>query len=85
MWPIFGFDQSLAFRPLVKGTRLVCRSLMHEMLPLVKGTRLVHQSLMHEMLKINNNSETLRLVQNVILKLEKISTVFVKPAMVKHP
>ena len=31
------------------------------------------------------NSETQRLVQNVILKLEKINIVFVKPVMVKHP
>ena len=31
------------------------------------------------------NSETQRLVQNVILKLEKINMVFVKPVMVKHP
>ena len=32
-----------------------------------------------------DNSETQRLVQNVILKLEKINIVFVKPVMVKHP
>ena len=32
-----------------------------------------------------NNSETQRLVQNVILKLEKIKMVLVKPMMVKHP
>ena len=31
------------------------------------------------------NSETQRLVQNVILKLEKINMVFVKPVIVKHP
>ena len=31
------------------------------------------------------NSETQRLVQKVILKLEKINMVFVKPVMVKHP
>ena len=31
------------------------------------------------------NSETQRLVQNVILKLEKIKMVLVKPTMVKHP
>ena len=31
------------------------------------------------------NSETQRLVQNVILKLKKINMVFVKPVMVKHP
>ena len=31
------------------------------------------------------NSETQRLVQNVILKLEKINIVFVKLVMVKHP
>ena len=31
------------------------------------------------------NSETQRLVQNVILKLEKIRMVLVKPTMVKHP
>ena len=30
------------------------------------------------------NSETQRLVQNVILKLEKINVVFVKLVMVKH-
>ena len=36
-------------------------------------------------LKNRENSETQRLVQNVILKLEKISIVFVKPVMVKHP
>ena len=30
------------------------------------------------------NSETQRLVQNVILKLEKIKMVFVKPVMVKY-
>ena len=33
----------------------------------------------------NNNSETQRLVQNVILKLDKINMVFIKPVMVKHP
>ena len=33
----------------------------------------------------NLNSETQRLVQNVILKLEKIKMVLVKPTMVKHP
>ena len=31
------------------------------------------------------DSETQRLVQNVILKLEKINIVLVKPVMVKHP
>ena len=31
------------------------------------------------------NSETQRLVQNVILKLEKINMVLVIPVMVKHP
>ena len=31
------------------------------------------------------NSETQRLVQNVISKLEKINIVSVKPVMVKHP
>ena len=30
------------------------------------------------------NSEAQRLVQNVILKLEKINIIFVKPVMVKH-
>ena len=35
--------------------------------------------------QIKNNSETQRLVQNVILKLEKINKVLVKPVMVKHP
>ena len=40
----------------------------------------------HEvLLPINHNSETQRLVQNVILKLEKIKMVLVKPTMVKHP
>ena len=33
----------------------------------------------------NSNSESQRLVQNVILKLEKIKMVVVKPTMVKHP
>ena len=33
----------------------------------------------------SRNSETQRPVQNVILKLEKINIVFVKPVMVKHP
>ena len=32
-----------------------------------------------------SNSETQRLVQNVILKLEKINMVLVKPTMVKQP
>ena len=39
------------------------------------------------MQKVGNsvqNSETHRLVQNVILKMEKIN-VFIKPVMVKHP
>ena len=31
------------------------------------------------------NSETQRLVQNVIFKLEKIKMVFEKPVMVKYP
>ena len=31
------------------------------------------------------NSEIQRLVQNVILKLEKINMMLVKPVMVKHP
>ena len=31
------------------------------------------------------NSETQRLVQNVILKLEKIKMVLLKSTMVKHP
>ena len=35
--------------------------------------------------KVNKNSETQRLVQNVNLKLEKIKMVLVKPTMVKHP
>ena len=38
-----------------------------------------------ENLAKTNNSETQRLVQNVILKLETINIVFVKPVMVKHP
>ena len=33
----------------------------------------------------SKNSQTQRLVQNVILKLEKINIVSVKPVMVKHP
>ena len=37
------------------------------------------------MFRLNFNSETQRLVQNIILKLEKINMVLVKPAMVKHP
>ena len=36
-------------------------------------------------IKASLNSETQRLVQNVILKLEKINIVSVKPVMVKHP
>ena len=35
--------------------------------------------------KTKTNSETQRLVQNVILKLEKIKMVLMKRTMVKHP
>ena len=38
-----------------------------------------------KLIHTKTNSETQRLVQNVILKLEKINIVFVKPVMVKHP
>ena len=40
---------------------------------------------MHAQPHIKQNSEIQRLVQNVILKVEKINIVSVKPVMVKHP
>ena len=43
------------------------------------------QFVSNELAEFMNNSETQRLVQNVILKLDKINIVFVKPLMVKHP
>ena len=39
----------------------------------------------HPRVSYKKNSETQRLVQNVILKLEKINMVLVKPTMVKQP